>query len=314
MNIKSTDLRKWLTNYKAKLFSLIFALLLWFFVVTDNHFDHTTTVAVRLINQPEGWILKKEIPSRITVLFRGSGKELLAFASRDKEIELDLRESARPRTFRLTVEMITDIPPEMAITPIRIIGTDSVHVELDRFAQKRVRVTPQMTIGPKDGYTMVGAVLLEPDSILVSGPRSVVDTVNQVNVFHREFAGLIKPISGKINFPPPDPSTIEYSESIVRFTVDIQRLGEKSVADIPVEVINIPRGFTVKVVPATFSLRLQGGVELLSRITSEDIAATIDYRSRARYRGKRIPATIVVPADIEFSNARPKDFELIVER
>ena len=314
MKIKIDHLQKWLTNYKAKLFSLFFALFLWFFVVTDNYFDHTTAVSVRIVNQPSGWILKNEIPSRIMVLFRGTGKELLTFASRDKEIELDLRESARSRTFRLTVDMIAGIPPEMTIIPVRIIGTDSIHVELDRFAQKKVRITPQMSVVPEDGYTQVGPILFEPDSVVVSGPKSVVDTLVRVNTVRREFTGLIKSLSGKIGFPSALPTMIEYSDPDVRFQIDIQRLGEKSIPDIPIRVINVPRGITVQAVPATLSLRLQGGVELLSRITKEDIEATIDYRSRARYRGKRIPATIVVPPDIDFSNARPKDFELIVER
>ena len=69
--------KHWLNNIGVKLFSVVCALLLWFYVATDNRFDHSQSVSLQLVNQPEGMILTDPIPTDVLVRFRGSGRDLL---------------------------------------------------------------------------------------------------------------------------------------------------------------------------------------------------------------------------------------------
>ena len=314
MNIRVSRYKKWLNNYKVKIFSLLSALFLWFYVVTDNRFNHTIQVPLHLTNRPQGWILQEPIPSRIKVQFRGSGKDLLNFLYRDKRIELDLRQMRREKIFVITTDMIRGIPLGMAVTPQRIVGPDSVMVRLDRLAEKNVVIRSRIAIVPADGYIQVGNVSFEPDSILVSGPESYVNQITEAVTDSQEFRSVIKRIEDKIPLAHPAWETVTYGLSRVRFKADIQRIGERTITEIPVTVTSVPRGIRVIVVPSTLSLRVQGGVNILSELERDDIVATIDYRRRYQYTGKRIPAKIDVPEGITFSDVRPEYFELIVER
>lgn len=246
--------------------------------------------------------------------FRGSGKDLLNFLYRDKRIELDLRQMRREKTFAVTTDMIKGIPLGMAVTPQRIVGPDSVTVLLDRLAEKKVIIRCKIAIVPADGYIQVGNVTFEPDSILVSGPESYVNQIAEAATDSQAFRSVIKRIEGRISLAHPAWETVTYGLSNVRFQADIQRIGERTITEIPVNVTSIPGGIRVIVVPSTLSLKVQGGVNVLSELERDDIVATIDYRRRYQYTGKRIPAKIDVPEGITFSDVRPEYFELIVER
>ncbi|MBN2030236.1 YbbR-like domain-containing protein [bacterium] len=303
---------KWFNHFKIKCLSLICALILWFFIATDKYYEHTLNVSLNLINQPAEMILKDPVPSNVQVNFGGSGKELINLGFRNKYIEIDLDETKQTATIPITVNMITGIPTD--VVPLNIVEPDSVRITLDRLAEKKVPIHPNIALIPLDGYIHVGSVIIDPDSINIWGPESLVNSVDQIDTEEKEYRNVIKEIQEKIDLIPPSFETVHYSLNKVHFTADIQRIGERIISDIPIQVTNAPQNVNVIVVPSTLSLRLQGGVKVLSNVDKEDIIARINYLSRNRYERTQIPAIVQVPPDISFSDVKPPFFELIVER
>lgn len=314
MKSRTRHYRGWLGNLKVKLISLLSALFLWFYVVTDNHFNQILRVTLKLVNQPEDQIPVQPIPHEVKVRIRGTGKDLLSLTYREKRIEIDLQQAGKTGVFPLTLNMLKGVPEGSSIEPLGIVEPETVYVDLDRFASRKVPVRSDLTLVPLDGYMQVGSVRFEPDSILVRGPQSLVSQISEVVTISKEYSSLPKTLQDHVPIVPPAWQTVHYSEHNVRFTADIQRIGERVMADIPVLVTHVPRGVKVNAVPSLLSLKLQGGVKVLAGLTEEDIQATIDYRSRYRYRGNRIPANIEVPPGVTFSESKPKAFELVVER
>jgi len=210
--------------------------------------------------------------------------------------------------------MIKNVPRGFGITALRIVKPTSVLIRLDRFSMKKVPVIPDVELIPMDAYTVVGGIHAFPDSITVSGPESVIKDIRRVMTESSQYHELIKEISDEVDLLSPDNKTVTYSQKSVKFEADVQRIGEIEMTEIPVRVLHVPPGEKVIVIPSTFSLKLQGGVRVLKDINRQDVYATVDYKSRYRYGGRRIPATIEVPPDINFSDVRPKFFELVVEK
>lgn len=302
-----------LTNYKVRLFSLLSAILLWFFVVTDLFYEHTINVDLELSNKPEGMVLVNPIPEKVKVRFRGRGQSLIKLYFRSKHIEVDLHQRKTTANIPLTIDMIKDIPQDRDFEPVSIVEPDSLKIQLDRFIQKKVPVYSKLNFIPKRGYVQVGEVILKPDSVIISGPMSLVDQIKNVNTAETEYEEVFKKIHGKVPLIREFIETVDYFVKTVNFETDIQRIHEVVVSDIPVIVTNVPRNVKVSVIPTTLSIRLQGGVEVLKQLDKNAIQATIDYR-RSRKSEKRIPATINVPKDISFSDVKPQKFELLVER
>lgn len=310
----SSSKRKWFQNIKVKLFSALSAMLIWFFVVTDNYYEYTVDIPIYLNNRPPGWILTESIQDKAKVKFRGTGKSLLSLAYSNKRIVLDLQGESRTRTFHLNIGMIKGIRVNESLVPLRVLSPDSINIRLDRYAEGKFPIVSQLTMKPSDGYTQVGTVFFQPDSIIVGGPAVLIRNLQSVRTIEREVAHLIKPLTDDIILEPPSVSTISYEKDKVEFSVDVQRIGEKVIDRIPIQLVNVPIGITVNVVPSTMSVTLQGGVDLLSSIDADQISATIDYEHRDRYGDQKMPATIKLPPGINFSNVKPQFFELIIHR
>lgn len=314
MKVKHLIKKKWFENYRIKLFSAALAVMVWFFVVTDNTYFQVISVPLYLINKPDDLILKTPVPDAVKVRFEGKGKDLIILGYRDKIIEVDLHNIRRETVFPITVEMVHNIPSDLNVEPVGIVEPESLRVELDRFAVKRVPVQSDLTLNLLDGYIQVGKIQFDPDSIEVSGPRSLITPISELYTRSREYSGLVKDLNGRADLRLPDDPMVKFSHERVRFAVDIQRRGEIRFTEIPIHVTGVPANMRVAVVPSTLSLTVEGGVEILSRITKEDIVATLDYSSRYRYRGKKIPAKIELPDEVGFSEVRPQFFELLIER
>lgn len=314
--MKFTELRnhKFLKNFKVKFFSFLCALFLWFYIVSDNVYRHTFEVPIRIENKPDGWVLAEEIPSKVKVQFRGKGKNFLSFQYDEKYIELDLQERTQTKTFKIKPSMIKGINNDLDIQPLEYIHPDTITVQLDRYMSKKVPVHSKLIINELNGYTQVGNVKFDVDSVTVNGPRVKVNQISSVYTEQAEFDKVVKDLSGKVKIEPSKFSTVEYSEHTVHFKVDIQRIGEVVFDRIPVKIINVPPEVEVQVIPSTLSLKLQGGVDLLNSIEKDDISAHIDFSTRYRYKRDKIPATILVPNDISFTDVKPQYFELVVER
>ncbi len=312
MKIKFLYHHKWFTHFKIKCFSLLCALIIWFFISTEKYYEYTLGVSLNLINQPTEMVLKDPVPSHVKVNFGGSGKELINLGFRNKYIEIDLDEIRTTASLPITVNMITGIPTD--IVPLDIVEPDTIHLTLERLAEKKAPIHSHITLIPLDGYIHVGSIVIDPDSINIWGPESLVNSIDTIYTQAKEYRNVIKEIQESIDLIPSSFETVHYSLNTVRFTADIQRIGEKIISDIPIQVTNAPQNVNVIVVPSTLSLRVQGGVKVLSNVNKEDIIAQINYLSRNRYERTQIPATIDVPPDISFSDVRPPFFELIVER
>jgi YbbR domain-containing protein len=286
----------------------------WFYVVIDNSFTHITDVTLRLVNKPEALILMSRVPSSVRVEFRGTGKAFFSYAFRDRRIELDLHPVLRSSWMRLSVDMVKDIPPGMDLHPVRIVSPDSLFIELDHYAIKRMRVRPDIDVHSRDGFVQVDEVEGIPDSVTVSGPRSMLDGFSEVRTKRLEFRESEGEISGKVPLLLRHPDILRYSDRIVKYRVDVQRLGERKIDGVPVRVLHVPAGVKPIVVPSTLSLTLQGGVDVLARLNLQDVSAVVDYQDRHGISGNRYSALIRLPQNIVFSDVQPKVFELIIEK
>ncbi len=314
MNNSGYKKKKWFQNIRVKLFSALSAIMIWFFVVTDNTYEYTIDIPVYLNNRPPGWILTESIQDKAKVKFRGTGKSLLSLAYRNKRIVLDLQKESRTRTFHLNIGMIKGVRVDESLVPLRILSPDSIHIRLDRYAESKLPIISRLSMKPSDGYTQVGSVEFQPDSITVSGPAVLIRNLEYVSTIEKEISHLIKPLNDKVRLEFPSVSTITYEKEDVEFSVDVQRIGEKVIDRIPIQLLNVPIGLTVNVVPSTMAVTLQGGVDLLSNIEADQIQATIDYEHRERYGDEKMPATIKLPEGVNFASVKPQFFELIVNR
>ena len=313
MDIKRTIRQFFLQHTRVKIFSLLSSFFLWFYITLGNQFEDVLNVDLVVINQPANKILIHPIPKSVPVLCRGSGSTLLGqILTHDMYIQIDLSEHRSNTELPLKINMIRHHDTELNLTPVRIEYDEPVKISYDDLMVKEVPVVSDIQFKPKQGYTQVGDVILSPDSVQITGPKTEVSQYKNVPTKSKLYY-VLRPIEGMIDLVDSTSALTTLSVHRVQFYADIQGIGERLFTEVPVKVINAPPGIKVSSVPSMLSLRLHGGVEVLKAVTKNDIQVTIDYRRRQQY-GRRIPAMIHVPPNVSFTDVKPKQFELLIER
>ncbi len=304
-----------LDNYKAKVVVFIFAIFIWFFVITENEYEHDIDVPIRLVNVSENMVPLHEIPENAKVKVRGNGKDLIALTvSQGARLELDLSDVGRSKTFDLRPKHVILSRPIGTIITKEVLAPDSLTVVLDEFTSKKVSVRPKIKTITAPGYTTVGEIEVTPDSIEIFGPKSLVTKINELYTKEEKFTDLRFDLKRIFPLAPLPSPKIKTGVQEVEVYVNVQKLLEKTVNSIPVEVRNAPKNVNITVIPSTLSLVLEGGGDLLSELSSDDIVAYIDY-NRVKYQsGNEFPAVIERPQGISYRDVRPKTFKLIFER
>ena len=304
-------LRKLFLNYQIKLFILAFAVLLWFYVSLEETYEYTIPVRIVPTNVRSNYLIANNYPKEALVKFRGKGKSLFALKSSDRKIQLNLSHFRRRAIFRLRPELV-EIPPTLSVEIVQIIRPDTVIFKLERKMEKDLRVIPNISASLEPGYIIVGAIKTEPVTVHVSGPKSVVDTMKVIYTQKLFFNHVKSAISGTVRVESPLNKFISVIPQMIHYLIDVQQLGEKTIKDIPVNLIHAPKNRQVRVIPSTISVTIEGGVNLLDSVTAKDIYVYIDYK-QGKVKHGDYKAIIELPPETRFSNAFPHTFKVIVE-
>lgn len=304
--------RQFLKNYKIKIILFFIATLVWFHAVTEIHYEYALWIPIEPVNIEAGKVIENKIPPKVLVKFGGKGKSLIYLRTKDVKLVLDLSNAGQHVNVALKKEnvKIGGLPVEV----LEIIKPTSLEVILGKLEAKFVPVVSNISVEPMDGYTLVGGIKLQPDSVVVEGPQRLVGKINEIQTEKKQYKGVKRDIAGEIKLVSFSDERITVTKRKVNFFADIQKLYEKKITDIPVKVINVPSRVKVTVVPSSLDLTVQGGIDLVTGLTKDDILAYIDYRRSRSTNGESYLATIVTPKEIRFTEVFPKSFKLIIER
>lgn len=167
-------------NTTPKIVSILFALVLWLYVMSEVNPETNTVIndlKVELLNMEElknsGLVIIGQEDFTVNAKIVGRRNEIFKITRDDIKVTADLRGYQQG---------VNSIPLEISqpanVTNVEI-TPQQIKVTLDRIVknQKPVEIIPQGS--PQRGYDM-GEVILTPSQVLVEGPESKVNAVTKV--------------------------------------------------------------------------------------------------------------------------------------
>ena len=305
-----------LENWRVKLASILIAILFWFAVVTEGDFEYEVDLPLVTTDIPRGKTLVQPLPETARVRIEGKGKAMLALLFyRDARIIIDCGGVHRSRRLAVTPQMMEPPRRRGVILAKEILYPDSVWIGLSPLKSKRVPVIPSVTLRTVAGYIRATPMSLRPDSIIVEGAEEDVAKVDRLLTEARTFSSVRLGFQRRLKVIVPQDLSIKLSAEIVEFSVDVQKLVERTLEEIPVEIKNAPAAMQVSVVPSTVKLKLEGGEKILLGLRREDVHVYIDYERASREPAKLGHAAYIsVPEGVRYSDVTPERFTLAVER
>ncbi|MCA9742371.1 MAG: hypothetical protein H6695_09530 [Deferribacteres bacterium] len=305
-----------LENYKVKLTALVVAILFWFAVVTESNYQYDMDVRIQAVNLPDDRIIVNDIAPTASVRFEGNGKSLLSLRFNDEAtLELNLENVKADAHVPLNEGMLRISRRSRQVIDWRVLSPDTIFVKVAYQDKKKVPIVPQIRVDTAPGFSVVGGVRLAPDSVTVVGPIQQVRPIERILTEQLDFSSRQKNVQGKVKLENlADSLKIKLNLNEVGFFADVQKLLERSFAEIPVEVINVPRNIKITPRPSTLSLTAIAGEDYLMQFSAKDFKVTVDYNQRTDQDALGYLPVIDHPKDITIAGIVPPFIKLEIEQ
>ncbi|MFH1008091.1 MAG: CdaR family protein [Candidatus Latescibacterota bacterium] len=300
-------------HWGAKIAALVLAILLWLHVLTDDPYEEPLTVPLRperIEGVPDGLVIANPVKSEVTVRFRGTGKQLTRLRYSKVNMVLRVTGSQVGKESYLLSASDVRIPPGLEVEAVEVVSPLAIEIDLDHLLKRKLPVEADVAVKIAPGYTKVGPILFEPDSVWVIGPRRFVEDVHSVRLNPLKLSQVDADVLSLVRVIPPPGENVVCTPEEVRVFSDIQAINEQWIEDVPIQLTHAPRG--AKVVPPTVDVKVRGGIDQLMSLQTDDIRAYMGYSALAPEEEQPPQPVFILPPGIVLMEWRPQTFRMDV--
>ena len=301
-------------NKKIPTISLIvaFSILLWIFVSFSGEFSIALNLPAQIINVPDNLSVSSISTNDISINLKGQGWQLaqstlgrdprFSIPSPDEsgEKEISVRNALGANTWLSSTLQIAEITPE------------EIKVNLEPKISKKVEIVPVISLGYKPGYGLVSPINIEPDSVTVTGPESIINQINIINTEGKLLSNLEDETSVLLKIMTPKYTDAGINECQVNF--DVQKIVDKTFEDLVVETKSIPSRYELIVAPTKISLILRGGISILSKLKNDDIKVYVKFEQAINDTSGAIEPIVETPEFTSLIDVKPSRLDYIIKK
>ena len=173
-------------NWTLKLISLIFALVLWMFIMGERRLEVGYRVPLDMQNIPQGLMIANEVPSLIDVRISGPRTLLMKISPNDFGIAVDLVDLQPGLTTFKRLEERLNLPNGLRVTRL---SPSFIDLKLDRIKAKQVPIKVVLSGEPLQGYQL-SSIKAVPAQVAIEGAESEMKSVHQVTTEPVDLTGV----------------------------------------------------------------------------------------------------------------------------
>ena len=300
---------KILDNIWLKITAVILALLVWLHVATEKVYTHRIMLPVNEVIVMDSLTLASQPPDSILVSVSASGKELLRKKWRERGLRISATNFGIGEHILTLSSNNTDlIRPGGDLSIEEIISPAQLRLTIDELATHRVVVRPNFVTEAAEGYAISGPIDLRPDSVTLSGPQSIVRTIESVDTEQRSLSGIRDEITMTVAVSPPRPGISVRPDSVQAHVLAVP-VKTRVFEGIPVRIFNVPPDSQITSMPATVRVELTGPPHHIDILEPAAITASVNYRNVDTSGGA--PLKIDVPPTFRVKNISENSVRII---
>ena len=300
-------------SYKAHAGVLLLALVFWFMVKMSKDYDYTLEIPLKVTITNEEVCLKYPPPDDIVVEFTGRGIDLLQLNFYQPAYEIDLSEERGKLVLNLSEHReYVRVSDDVSVQVKSIVRPHEIEFELDQRLSRKVPVKVDAEVKTDNGFIWVGSVV-EPDSVLVSGPATYVDSLRHLHSEKKVYQKVRMAFHDKMHLLKDEQFYGDYLPEKVEVFYDVQRLGEKEISEVPVKVVNTGN-YQVVPLPSKVKVYVKGGEKILAEAGAEDFEVEIDFGKEWQPGTEEVRATVKTKLNISYVESRPAKFQVLVQK
>jgi len=303
-------------------FFLLIAFFIWFLKALEKNYSTVIDYPVRYRDLPENKALLGDVTDHLELTVNAHGYVLLQHRISSRYIPLVISlESFRLNNFGsnqsgfsyLETRYLNEYIQNQLGSDFEIldVSPDTLVFPFAELVKKNLPVRADLDFQLDQQIILKGNYLLEPDTVEVTGPDYLLDTMQEVVTRHKDL-GLIAE-SDKYDLIPLLPSSVRSRPETIRASLEVEKFTEKTM-NVPVTMMNVPDSLRVLTFPQHVSLTCRVGLSNYEKLQAAAFRVVVDY-NQIRQEENRLPINLGrVPEYVQSVSFTPKTVEYLIEK
>ncbi len=271
------------------LFFLIFvalSALLWLLNALSKDYITEIECPIEFYNIPDDYVLVEDVPSHINLQVSGRGFTLIKYSigSIALPFNLDLQsyfsvnqEQEKSVQFQYYVSSKKEQIERFLNDEIKVLSVTpaTMMLRFDKLHEKTFKVKPVTNLSWAPQYRQKGEPETKPDSVIVLGPKSVLDTLKNIKTKTIEADNIQTDQTYKARLITPEQCNLTQKKVTVR--IKTEQFTENTV-QVPIKITNKPDSVALKIFPNQIKVTYLVSFEDYSAIKPSDFKAAIDFK------------------------------------
>jgi YbbR domain-containing protein len=306
----------------AILVCFFIALIFWFLIALSKNYSASLTFPIDYVDLPGQKVVVNNLPSTIKLNVKASGFKILSYHFRKKrspvEIDVDARigTSFDPSSDVLVIPTKTfanDFYDQLG-SDASIVNfiPDSIVFNFSYKSFKRVPVKLNAVMSFEKQYDTTGVSVVEPDSVSISGPSSVINKINYISTERIYLEKVKETFSEKVKLTSS--KLLVLSDTLVKVTIPVEKFTEE-IVEVPVLAVHVPKGYSIKIFPDKINVKYQVGLSRYSEVSASLFEVIADAANTDVQKPGKLKVELVsIPSFIRFAGITPERVDYILRK
>jgi YbbR domain-containing protein len=304
------------------LFFFLLASLFWLLNKLNNTYSADITYPIKYVQYNPDKEMVKPIPSEITLNVTGQGYALLRnmllakyYPVTFRVVSLNLLEipSKDGRFLLFTKTLKENIQRQLGSDlQLNYISPDTLLYIFSPLIHKKVKVIPDVEVKTATQYMQEGRFIVIPDSVVISGPQSTIDTINSIKSKPSKILNVKKSTSLEVELITPEKTSL--SSKVVQVTIPIDKYTEINL-NVPVKAVNVPENKRLITFPPSVSVICRVSLSNYKKVSASLVTANVDFNETNIKNISRLKVNLAnYPSFIKVVSYTPKNVEYLIEK
>ena len=298
------------------------ATLIWFLWTLEKEYSTIISNPIEFVGMPDDLILVNELPDKIQMEVKGRGYAILRhnWDITKSHLKIDFGSLYKGNPDDISEPTITiplqdqkaRLSNQLANIQVNSILPDAISFTFARMVKKKVPVIADLDLQIEKQYMIRGDIKITPDSIEISGPSTLLDTIYAINTAPLKLRKVDSRIQRNLALVDLH-NKVNLSKKRVQIEVPIEQYTEKNI-EIMLNGINVPDSLLLKVFPASVLLTFRVVVSEFENIQPEDFNLVVDYEKTIDGTPSKLAVQVLnYPDFIENLKFNPESVTYILE-
>ncbi|WP_300441961.1 YbbR-like domain-containing protein [Christiangramia sp.] len=303
-------------SVKTFSFFLIFSAIVWVLVQFSKSYTQLIEIPVNYINAPLDKSISEDRPDHVDLQLQDNGFNIYYYKIFNPQLDIDLsKASQKDKNLVYTLQNhLTEIEEQLKIDfeNSRIIQEEIV-VPFQFKKEKMLKVIPNIEVNYAVGFSADEPVKLTPDSIKVSGPEKIIDSLISVPTESIKLDKVNTDLNGTVAIDTSGLGKLSFYENSIKYSQKVEKFTEGSV-EISVEVINVPENLNLAYFPKNVLVYYQVNLKQFENVSAADFRVVCDYKEVKQGEDYMIAKIVEKPGFIHNVRLNERRIQFVIKR